>query len=126
MLCGMVMVIAVLTIGYRGMANAKYLPVLLGTQTKQQFLLSHLNFDFGDFYDEGGAIKHVVGDNTVYVVGGHNLFYADFSFVHETETQSYEAFPFILNLNQTLQEQFAGYKKIYTNERTHAQLFQRE
>ena len=46
-LIGVVIAIAVISIGYRAVANTKYLPVILGKQSKQDFLDKYLNRDFG-------------------------------------------------------------------------------
>jgi hypothetical protein len=43
---GMAIVLAVVSIGYRGLANAKYLPYLMGMQTKQEFLDKYLYYRF--------------------------------------------------------------------------------
>lgn len=39
---GMALVLAIISIGYRGLANTKYLPYLFGLQTKQEFLDKYL------------------------------------------------------------------------------------
>ncbi len=121
-----VIVIAMITIAYRGIANAKYLPVILGKETEQHFLMTHLNFTFGDFYDEDGAIKKIIGDTPVLIMGGHNLFYADFRFVHETTLKNAEEahqFFYILTLDAELLDQFSTYRLVYENPTTKAKLF---
>ena len=45
-LVGVAIVLAVISIGYRGIANAKYLPYLVGIQTKQEFLDKYLYYRF--------------------------------------------------------------------------------
>ena len=125
-LLGLVIVIAMITIAYRGLANAKYLPVILGKETEQHFLMTNLNFNFGDFYDEDGVIKKIVEDTPVLIMGGHNLFYADFRFVHETTLKSAEEahqFPYILTLDTELPDQFSTYRLVYENLTTKAKLF---
>lgn len=127
-LLGSVITIAMITIAYRGAANAKYLPVILGKETERHFLMTHLNFTFGDFYDEDGAIKKIVGDTPVLIMGGHNLFYADFRFVHEATLKSAgEAYQFsyILTLDKGLPDQFSTYRLVYENPTTKAKLFKR-
>jgi len=122
----LVIVIAMITIAYRGLANAKYLPVILGKETEQHFLMTNLNFNFGDFYDEDGVIKKIVEDTPVLIMGGHNLFYADFRFVHETTLKSAEEahqFPYILTLDTELPDQFSTYRLVYENLTTKAKLF---
>ena len=125
-LLGSVIVIAMITIAYRGTANAKYLSVILGKETEQHFLMTHLNFKFGDFYDENGSIKKIVEDTPVLIMGGHNLFYADFRFVHETTLKRVEEahrFPYILTLDTELPYRFSTYRLVYENPTTKAKLF---
>jgi 4-amino-4-deoxy-L-arabinose transferase-like glycosyltransferase len=44
----LVCMVAAISLIYRGMANVKYVPVLLGWQTREAFLDIYLNMDFGD------------------------------------------------------------------------------
>lgn len=46
----LVVFISLVSIGYRAMANAKFLPVILGEQSKQDFLNKNLDKDFGGAY----------------------------------------------------------------------------
>lgn len=45
---GITILLAFISIGYRAIANAKFVPVILGQQTKQDFLNKNLNKNFGD------------------------------------------------------------------------------
>src|SRR5581483_2429709 len=54
---GLIVFIAVSSIFYRGVANLRYLPVILGIETKESFLTKNLNFNFGDFYDTDGYFQ---------------------------------------------------------------------
>lgn len=72
-------------IGSRAYANAKYLPLILGQQTKDQFLTRHLNFDFGDFYDtDGWFAANIKTTDRVLIYDIHNLYYVNFPYDHES------------------------------------------
>jgi hypothetical protein len=53
-----IFLIAVITIGYRGIANSRYIPVILGKESKDVFLTKHLNFSFGDFFSFLRPLPH--------------------------------------------------------------------
>lgn len=121
----MVFAVAGTTLMYRFTANIKYFPVLFGQQSKQEFLMKHLNFSFGDFYDEDQAIAHLVGNNTVLIFGGHNLFYADFPFIHETSVKNDQGYTYILTIDRSLPEGYSHWKLMYENARTRVKLYHR-
>ena len=51
---------AISSVFYRLLANIKFLPVLFGIETRQQFLISHLNFSYGDYYDIDNILSQYV------------------------------------------------------------------
>lgn len=75
---------SIVNISYRLLANSKFLPVLLGHQSRNEFLAKRLDFKNGDFLDIDGNIGKIVQDELVLVKGSHNLFYADFPIVDST------------------------------------------
>ena len=115
----LVIVVAIITIGYRGLANSRYLPVLFGKETKAEFLTNHLNFGYGDFYDTDGyfaqKIKH---SGTVLFYGFHNLYYVDFSFIDSSWVKRGDKFSYIAVQNASLPSQFSKWSKIYYNTKT--------
>jgi 4-amino-4-deoxy-L-arabinose transferase-like glycosyltransferase len=119
----LVIVSAAINIGYRALANKKFIPVVLGRQTKEQFLAERLNYDFGDFWDMGEEIKKRVGDSPVLFYGGHNLFYADFPFVHYTYAQPQTLFSYILSQDARLPENLSKAKLIYYNAKSKTSLY---
>ncbi len=121
-----VLAVAVITIGYRGMANAKYLPVVTGQQSKADFMAKNMDFSFGDYYDVDGKVKEIVGNNKVLVIGGHNLFYMDFPFVHESYLKPYDKFNFILTQNSELPEKYNSWNIVYANDLTKVKLFAKQ
>lgn len=69
---------AVIGIGGRSWANAKYL-------NRQDFLCRNLKFDFGDFYDCDGWFKaNLKPTDKILIYDIHNLYYVDFPYDHES------------------------------------------
>ncbi|MGI5826482.1 MAG: hypothetical protein ACOX50_03650 [Patescibacteria group bacterium] len=119
----LVIVSATINIGYRALANRKFVAVVLGRQTKEEFLTEHLNYDFGDFWDIRGEIKKRVGSDPVLFYGGHNLFYADFPFIHYTYAQPQTLFSYILTQDASLPESLSKAKLIYYNAKSRTSLY---
>ncbi|HEX8965972.1 MAG TPA: glycosyltransferase family 39 protein, partial [Patescibacteria group bacterium] len=116
--------LALSSIGYRFLANAKFIPVILGRETKQAFLGKELHFDFGDFADIDGYFKtHIKNSDKVLIYGYHNLYYVNFSFVHESWAKKGDSFNYILSNTDTIPKRFSLFKLVYKNSVTHAYLF---
>ncbi len=123
---GNLLVVSVLlsSLVYRGVANSKYIPVLLGMQTKTEFLKKHLNFSFGDFYDIDGYFnKTVKSKDKVLLYGFHNLYYADFPFIDSSFVQKGNTFNYIAIQNGELPERFRYWSLIYYNPITNVRLY---
>jgi len=86
-----------LNILYRGAANLKYIPTILGYESKEEFLIKNLNFDYGDYIDVGNKVSNIVGKEKVLVYGIHNLYYIDFPFVHESYAKKDKEYKYILS-----------------------------
>ncbi len=56
-----IVLISIFSLFYRAYANMKYLPVILGTESKQEFLRKQLPKDFGDnwYYLDDASLKRV-------------------------------------------------------------------
>jgi 4-amino-4-deoxy-L-arabinose transferase-like glycosyltransferase len=122
-----ILLIALTTTGYRAIANSKYLPVLLGIQTKDAFLTSELNYSFGDFYDTDGYFKNTIKQtDTVLLYGFHNLYYVDFPFIHHSWAQNGDKFNYIAVQGGDLPERFREWKIIYENKKTNVRLYSDE
>lgn len=120
----LIFLISVITIIYRGISHVRYLPVVLGLESKESFLAKNLDFSFGDYYDIDQYMKkHIKSDDKVLVIGTHNLFYINFPFVHESYVKSGEMFNYILVQNGTLPERFKSFKRIYKNNITQVELY---
>lgn len=120
----LVIITAFLSIGYRGFANAKYLPVILGQQSKANFLEKHLNFSFGDFYDIDGYFnKNIKKTDTVLLYGFHNLYYVDFPFIDSSWVKKGDRFNYIATQNSDLPKRFSNWNLIYYNSETYVNLY---
>ncbi len=119
---GLILFIAAVTIGYRAAANARYIPVLLGLQTKQDFLMKNLNFSFGDFYDENSEIKKIVGKETVELLNMHNLYYVDFPFTLAEFSDGKKA-TYVLVQSGDIPKSYRNAQLIYKNDKTHVKLY---
>lgn len=117
-----IIALALITLLYRGIANFKYLPFILGFESKETFLMKELNFSFGDFYDEGGKIKKIVKNDAVLLINMHNLYYVDFPFVLSEKDKRWSG-KYILIQDGVLPDKFKKAKAIYTNARTKATLY---
>jgi len=123
-LLSIIFLIALSSIVYRGVANAKFLPVILKTQSKETFLSENLNFNYGDFYDTDGFFKrNIKKDDVVLLYGFHNLYYVDFPFIHSTWVKKGDAFNYIATQDTNLEERFKNWKMIYQNPKTKVKLY---
>ena len=123
LLC-VIIFISLTSIGYRFIANSKYLPVILGTQTKQEFLTTNLNFAFGDFYDTDGYFaENIKPFDTVLLYGFHNLYYVDFPFVDSSWRQQEDEFNYVAVQKTELPEEFSNWMLVYENEQTMVKLY---
>jgi len=119
----LVILTAGVNLGYRALANWKFVPVIIGRQSRTDFLSRNLKFDFGDFYDVDGRLDQLINHDWVYVIGGHNWFYADFPFVHESFSSFVPGLGYILTQNAILPEKFQGAREIYANSQTKIRLY---
>jgi len=124
-LIGFVILCSLISIGYRGIANAKYLPVILGKESKAQFLSDHLNFSFGDFYDTDGYFaKHIKPPDRVGLIGFFNLYYVNFpATALFYSDQKGSGVDYIAVQHMVLPKQYVYWKKIYENKKTGVQLY---
>lgn len=121
----MIVLIAVLSIGYRTIATLRYMPVVFGNESRNEFLTKHLNFDFGDFYDTDGYFDALLTKNdTVLVYGVHNLFYANFPFIHASLVKPGDTFNYILvGKDASLPKRFDYWQLVYVNPVSHTKLY---
>lgn len=119
-----VFIFVLVSILYRGFANSKYFPYIFHQQSKAQFLASHLNFSFGDFYDiDGFFTKHIRDTDKVLLYGFHNLYYVDFPYIDSSWVKIGDVFTHIATQNAKLPIRFMSWEKIYTNSITNVSLY---
>jgi len=119
-----IVLVALISIGYRGIANKKYLPVILGQETKQSFLSNNLNYRFGDFYDTNDYFKtHINSNDTVLLYGFHNLYYVDFPFIDSTWVKKGDTFNYIAVQKSKLLPKYRDWQLVYSNDKTMVQLY---
>lgn len=123
-LLAVIIFISVISIGYRALANAKFLPVIVGLESKNQFLTNQLNFKFGDFYDTDGYFMHTVKQSDrVLLYGFHNLYYVDFPYTDSSWVRKGDKFDYIALQKTSLPTRFKNWQLIYLNDRTMVQLY---
>lgn len=123
-----IILIAIISIGYRGFANKRYVPVILGKQTKADFLAKNLNFKFGDFYDVDGYFARTIKPtDKVLIYGIHNMYYINFPFIHESYREEGDWFNYILIGDDLpagrLPQKYSKWKLIYQNNTNNAKLY---
>jgi len=125
LLCiGLIIFVSLISIFYRGFANSRYIPVILGAQTKEEFLSSNLNFSFGDFYDTDGYFKNnIKPTDKVLLYGFHNLYYVDFPFIDSSFVKRGDRFNYIAVQNSILPQRFLMFDLIYSNPKTYVNLY---
>lgn len=120
----LIVFIFIMTISYRVIVNAKFIPVVLGVQSKDEFLTKNLNFDFADFYDTDGFFRENITEaDMVLLYGFHNLYYADFPFIHESYVKKGDRFNYVATQNADLPERFSHWEIIYQNNDTHVSVY---
>ncbi|OGH02457.1 MAG: hypothetical protein A2798_02250 [Candidatus Levybacteria bacterium RIFCSPHIGHO2_01_FULL_37_17] len=116
--------IALTTIFYRGATNAKFVPVIIGSETKEHFLSVRLNFNFGDFYDiDSYFAKNLTSSDRVLLYGFHNLYYVEFPFIDSSWIKRGDRFNYIATQNIQLPDRFKDWMLIYYNKVTGVKLF---
>ena len=123
-LIAVIIFLSIISFTYRGVANFRYVPVLLGAQTKEDFMKKNLNFSFGDFYDIDNYFKNnLKKDDAVLLYGFHNLYYVNFNFIHESWVKKGDKFNFIATQNANLPNRFSFWKLVYYNPTTSVRLY---
>ena len=120
----LVILISLTSITYRGVANAKFVPVIFGKESKSHFLSNHLNFSFGDFYDTDGYFKkNITSKSTVLLYGFHNLYYVNFPFIDSSWVKKGDVLNYIAAQNSDLPKRFSNWDLIYYNPKTRVSLY---
>ncbi len=123
-LLSIILFVFISTIFYRVIANSRFIPIILGVEPKQEFMAKKLNFNYDDFYDIDGFFKrNIKPSDKVLLYGFHNLYYADFPFVHNSYARKGERFNYIATQDSTLPKRFSNWNLIYINELTHVKVY---
>jgi hypothetical protein len=123
----LVIFLSIVSIGYRGMANKKFLPYILGRQTKNEFLSKNLNFSFGEFYDIDGYFgRQIKNTDAVLLYGFHNLYYVNFTFIDSSWVKKGDKFNYIALQDSIIPSRFFNWTQIYYNKQTKVKLFSKE
>lgn len=126
-LIGIILLITCISIVYRGAANRKYLPVILGQESRDHFLSTHLNYNFGDFYDTGEFYKrHLRPGEKILLYGFHNLYYVDYPFIDSSWVQPGDRFTYIAVQNGNLPKRFQFWSLDFIDNRNHVKLYTME
>ena len=121
---GLVIFFSLFSIIYRFGANLKYIPVIIGQQSKSDFLAKHLNFSFGDFYDTDMYFeKNIKTSDIVLLYGFHNLYYVDFPFIDSSWAKKGDRFNYIAIQDSIIPERFKYWNLIYYNSKTDVKVY---
>ncbi|GDX61914.1 hypothetical protein LBMAG33_2240 [Candidatus Levyibacteriota bacterium] len=93
-----IIIFSFISVPYRFIANIRFIPVILGLESKNNFLKNNLNFNFGDFYDIDGYLdKKINYNDSVLIYDIHNLYYIDFPYIHESWLKKNDKYNFIIS-----------------------------
>ncbi|HXT83095.1 MAG TPA: glycosyltransferase family 39 protein [Verrucomicrobiae bacterium] len=116
--------ISCISIMYRGIANKRYIPVILGLESKQKFLSNNLNYHYGDFYDtDNYFVNHIKPTDSVLLYGFHNLYYVNFPFIDSSWLTKGDMFNFVATQNTKLPVKYRNWQLVYSNDKTMVQLY---
>ena len=119
---------ALINIAYRGVANSRLLPFLLGQETREEYLCRNLDFATMVFFDcDGWFARNIRPTDLVLVAGVHNLYYINFPFVHETWYRG-ENFNYLVvqgDENQPAEKYLTSnsYRQVYANDLTRVRVY---
>lgn len=117
--------IGCITVIYRFVAQSHAIPVVMGRESRHEYLSQNLNYEFGDFYDSDSYFKtRIQQDDRVLIYGIHNLYYIDFPFVHESYVKPADTFTYVLvGGNSDLPPRFQHWTLVYENAITQVKLY---
>lgn len=121
----LLLITSTFSIVYRGIANAKYIPVITGFESKDMFLKKNLHFDFGDFYDTDHFFaRNIKATAPVLLYGFHNEYYVNFPFIDSSFVKPGDRFMYIAVQGDTLPpKRFRNWQLYYINKDTHVKVY---
>ena len=75
------------------------------------------------FHSETFFKDNIKKDQTVLLFGFHNLYYADFRFIHSSFVEKGDRFSFVATQNTDLPDRFRYWNLIYTNPKTNVKVY---
>jgi drug/metabolite transporter superfamily protein YnfA len=121
-----VLLVALINTGVRVIRNSRFIPYLIGRQTKKEFMKKNLDFSVGNFYDiDDWFENNITNDDKVLVVGVHNLFYLDFPYDHITWVSDdvYDQYNYLLVQNVETPNNFKSSNIVYSNKHTNVKVY---
>jgi len=112
-------------LGFRVFGSAHFFPYIFGGVGKDEYLIRNLSFQTNVFYDIDGYFAKTIKENEkVLVYCSHNLFYMDFSFVHESWYKGGK-YDYVLSQNCELLEKFNKLPLVYKNNISGVKLYKK-
>lgn len=120
-----ILLIAISSIAYRGIANKRFIPYLLGRMTLSKFMSRNMEFEVGNFYDVDKYFqKTLTQKDRVLIYGVSNLYFVNFPYVHESWAKKGDMFNYILiKHDNPLPERFKDWRLIYKNPLVRVRLY---
>ena len=119
-----IVLVAALSLGYRGIANAKVIPLLTHKETMAKYMQAHLQFNLGDFYDTDGYFaSHIKPTDVVLLYGFHNLYYVDFPYIDSAWVRKGDWFNYVAVQGSGMPKKFMYWNLVYFNPVTHVRLY---
>lgn len=119
-----ILIVSLSSIVYRGSANKRFVPIFLGKENTDTFMLNNLEYKAGNFYDvDNFFAKNIKPDNKILIYGISNLYYVNFPYIHESWVKKGDQFDYILTKDIVLPERFKNWSLVYENERTRVKLY---
>lgn len=123
-LSALIIIVFLSTIVFRGLANLRNIPVILRIQSKDEYMSQKLNFKYGDFYDTDGFFReNIKNTDVVLLYGFHNLYYANFPFIHESYVKKGDRFNYIATQNEDLPQRFSHWDLVHQNDKTNVSVY---
>lgn len=123
-LLAVALIVSLSSIVYRGAANKRFVPVILGKEKLDTFMLNNLEYNVGNFYDVDNFFeKTIKPNNKVLIYGISNLYYVNFPYIHESWVKKGDKFDFILIKGTPLPERFRDWELVYKNDKTRVKLY---
>lgn len=117
-----VIFVCIFNLAIRLKINSKIIPVLIGKESKNEYLLKNLDFS-NSFYDvDGYFAANIKPTDKVLFIGGQNLFYVNFPYIHYSYYHG-EPYNYILTQYVNLPSKYGNLPLVYENEKTEVKFY---